>query len=77
MHSLISIPQSGEALLLGMFPSNGSRTEVIDLNTMDPFYDYITPNGEYVAQYYVSILPPSIIAITAVGFLTRHYHYGD
>ena len=40
--------QSAESLMLGMFPPNGSYTEVVELHTMDTTFDDITANPQYV-----------------------------
>eukprot|EP00731_Ephydatia_muelleri_P020867 Em0013g594a len=49
---------SAESVILGMFPPNGSMTEVLHINTMDQSIDSITPNdvlcpkfGEYEKQF--------------------------
>ena len=34
--------------MLGMYPPEGSYTEVVELNTVDLTYDYITANPTYV-----------------------------
>ncbi|KAL5471128.1 hypothetical protein EMCRGX_G029211 [Ephydatia muelleri] len=52
---------SAEALILGMFPPNGSQTEVLRINTLDQSIDYISPNpmlcpklGEYQKEFFDS-----------------------
>ena len=40
--------QSAESLMLGMYPPDGSYTEVVDLHTMDSTFDDITANPTYV-----------------------------
>ncbi|KAL5471126.1 hypothetical protein EMCRGX_G029209 [Ephydatia muelleri] len=52
---------SAEALILGMFPPNGSQTEVLHINTLDESVEYITPNPmlcpkfeEYLREFFDS-----------------------
>ena len=34
--------------MLGMYPPSGTFTEVVELNTRDTMFDYITANPQYV-----------------------------
>ena len=46
-----SCHQSAEALMLAMYPPNGSYTETLELHTMDETYDDTTANSKYVSGY--------------------------
>ena len=37
--------------MLAMYPLYGSKTEVVELHTLDTMYDYMTANPSYVHQH--------------------------
>ena len=37
--------------MLTMFPPHESKTEMVELHTLDTMYDYITANSRYVHQH--------------------------
>jgi acid phosphatase len=43
--------QSAESLMLGMYPADGSFTEVVELHTKDTTYDYITANSKLCPRF--------------------------
>ena len=56
--------QSAEALMLGMYPPNGSTTQVVELHTLDTKYDYITANAKYVDHLFnTHCMEVSVIAL--------------
>ena len=55
--------------MLGMYPPNGpvTTTETVELNTMDPTYEYMVANPTYVHVYRVHFLS----TLTLVVGMTR------